>query len=520
MRLRSLAGLLPFFIALTSVACGDPDSMAVDSNPWPNGPETEKSSGGSSSGGATMVGSSSSGFVGGGLPGEKHAEVPENDFILTSQEPTSTFGVDVDTASYSLMRRDLGAGRLPASAGVRPEEYVNYFHYAYPQPTDGRPFSVNIDAAPSRFGDGLHLVRVGLQGKIIEAANRKPVNLVFLVDTSGSMNDPEKMPLVQYSLKRLTEQLRPTDTLAIVTYAGSAQTLLEPTPVTDKQKILDVVGALYGNGGTNGEGGIKRAYELAEKAKSQYSESRVVLCTDGDFNVGVTGAELVKLVADERSKGVTLTTLGFGSGNYNDADMEALADRGNGNYAYIDSTEEADRVLVTKLTSTIQMIAKDVKVQLTLSPSFISRYRLIGYENRVMENQDFVDDTKDGGELGAGHTVTAFYEVELTEAGKSGQAQGELAKVDFRYKDPDGDVSKEFATVLTPAQVAPTFDAAPADLRFAAGVIELAEILRRSKHSQGARFDDILAITEGLASGDEDRTELVHLTRSAKSLWR
>lgn len=514
MRAHSLTGLL-VLVALSSVAC----SMSDSDSGFSGAPAGKMANGGSSGYGGDSTASQIP-APGRGLPGEKHAEVTENDFIATADEPTSTFGVDVDTASYSLLRRDIDSGRLPAPAGVRPEEYVNYFHYTYPQPTDGRPFSVSIDAAPSRFGEGLHLVRVGLQGKTVDASNRKPVNLVFLVDTSGSMSAPNKLPLVKYSLTKLIDQLRPTDTLAIVTYAGAAQTLLEPTAVTDKAKIIAAIDGLSTSGGTNGEGGIRRAYELAEKAQSQYSESRVIMCTDGDFNLGVTGDELVKLVSDERSKGVTLTTLGFGEGNYNDRDMEALADRGNGNYAFIDSEAEADRVLVQKLTSTIQTIAKDVKIQLTLSPTFVSRYRLIGYENRVMANEDFADDTKDGGEIGAGHTVTAFYEVELTEAGKSGQAEGELAKVDLRYKEPQGDVSTEFATTLAPAQVAKSFDDAPADLRFAAGVIELAEILRLSKHSQGARFDDVIAITNGLAGSDPDRVQFVGLAGRAKALWR
>jgi Ca-activated chloride channel family protein len=259
--------------------------------------------------------------------------------------------------------------------------------------------------------------------------------------------------------------------------------------------------------------------KLAEKAKTPGTESRVVMCTDGDFNLGVTGNDLIKLIVEERAKNITLTTLGFGEGNYNDADMEALADRGNGNYAFIDSEAEADKVLVDKLTSTIQMIAKDVKIQVTLTPEYISRYRLIGYENRVMPNEDFSDDTKDGGEIGAGHSSTAFYEIELTAAGKAA-SQGQLVKVDFRYKAPEDSASKEFATIFTPEQIHASFDAAPADFRFAAGVIELAEILRKSKHSQGARFDDVIGLTEALTFEQADRKELVELARSAKALWR
>ena len=529
MRLGSLTVLLSLF-AVSAVACGIDDHADAETGARMYPGEGERRETNGTSGGMNSVGSSS-GSSGAAVSKPaaidgvaQQAEIRENDFISTAAQPTSTFGVDVDTASYTIMRRDLNEGRLPLQSEIRPEELVNYFRYAYPQPEAGKPFSVTVDAAPSKFGDGLHLVRVGLQGRIIDNSNRKPVNLVFLVDTSGSMGAPEKLPLVQYTLKKLTEQLRATDTLAIVTYAGEARTLLEPTTVTDKARILTAIDALRSGGSTNGEGGIKQAYALAEKAKTQDNESRVILCTDGDFNVGLTGDALVNEIVAERDKGVTLTTLGFGSSGYDDAQMESLADKGNGNYAFVDSEAEADRIVGMKLTSTIVTIAKDVKVQLTLSPNFVSRYRLIGYENRVMPNQDFTNDRKDGGEIGAGHTVTAFYEVELTEAGKNAALHqgpdGELAKVDLRYKAPADATSQEFATSLGAAKVAKSFDEAAPDFRFAAGVIELAEILRHSKHSQGARFDDIVAITQGLSNNDKDRMELVTLTESAKTLWR
>lgn len=448
-------------------------------------------------------------------------ELVDNDFVDTAVENTSTFGIDVDTGSYSLTRRAIQEKTLPAPTSVRPEEFSNYFRYDYPQPDGDRPFSVQIDGAPSTFGEGLHLLRVGLQGKKIQDAARKRANLVFLVDQSGSMQSSDKLGLVQYSLKQLTKRLEPTDTLSIVTYAGTESVLLAPTPVTDKSAVLDAIDRLTAGGGTNGEGGIRKAYALAESVKDPEGINRVVLCTDGDFNVGLTGDALVKLIEQERDSGVTLTTLGFGTGNYQDGQMEALADHGNGNYAYIDSQGEANRVLGENLVSTLQVIAKDVKVQVEFAKDAVSRYRLVGYENRVLANDDFQDDTKDAGELGAGHSVTAFYEIELTAAAKSASlVASPLATVRLRYKAPDGDVSTEFSKAVNVGQLAATFDAASPDFRFAAGVAEFAEILRHSKHSTGARFDDVLGIAAAATGGQADRAEFVTLVPGAKPLYR
>ncbi|AKU94036.1 Von Willebrand factor type A domain protein [Labilithrix luteola] len=456
-----------------------------------------------------------------GVSGETYGDTKENDFVDTVTQSTSTFAVDVDTGSYSLMRRDLVAGHLPAQAGVRPEEYVNYFKYAYPQPENGQPFAVQVDGAPSLFGEGLHLLRVGLQGKVIQDANRKPANLVFLVDVSGSMADPNKLPLVQYALKQLVKRLEATDTLSIVTYAGFESVLVPPTPVTNKSAILDAIDGLTAGGSTNGEGGIRKAYELAEQAKQPDSINRVVLCTDGDFNVGATGDALIQLIEQERDKGVTLTTLGFGAGNYNDRDMEALADHGNGNYAYIDGPGEANRVLGEKLVSTLQVIAKDVKVQVEFKPQLVTRYRLVGYENRVMSNEDFRNDGKDAGEIGAGHSVTAFYEVQLAPNAQAVSGNdGTLATVRLRYKQPDGDVATEFERPLLAGGLAPTFAEASPDFRFAAAVTEFSEILRHSKHSEGARFDDVLGLVNATSGGATDRQELGALVSTAKSIWK
>jgi Ca-activated chloride channel homolog len=510
------AHAVPFALLLALNGCSSDDSLSSGRG----APEPSSEERGSGNRGAAVGSDAEFESPVGGVSGENYEAVTENDFVDTAQQPTSTFGVDVDTGSYSLMRRDVTASRLPNKDGVRPEEYVNYFRYDYPQPTDQHPFSVTIDGAPSRFGDGLHLVRIGLQGKTIPVEQRQQANLVFLVDVSGSMTSSNKLPLVQYTLKQLVKRLEPTDTLGIVTYAGSDKVVLNPTPVVDKGTILDAIDGMVSGGSTNGEGGIRKAYQLAEQAKAQYSNNRVILCTDGDFNVGATGDELVALIEQERDKGIMLTTLGYGAGNYNDAVMEQLADHGNGNYAYIDGPGEANRVLGEKLVSTLQVIAKDVKVQVEFKPESALRYRLVGYENRVMSNDDFRNDAKDAGEIGAGHSVTAFYEVELSQAAKAGSLNdGAVATVRLRYKQPDGDVATELDRSLTVGTLAPSFDAASADLRFAAGVIEFAEILRHSKHSQGARFDDVLGIVNATSNGHTDRTELGSLVNSAKSLW-
>jgi len=451
----------------------------------------------------------------GDVSDETYGKLVENDWVETATEPVSTFGADVDTGSYSLMRRDVRAGRLPNPDSVRVEEYINYFRYDYAPPQDDKPFSVQVDGAPSPFGQGFHLLRVGLQGEVIDVAQRKPANLVFLVDVSGSMEAPDKLPLVQRLLKSLVSKLTDADTLSIVTYSGNESVLLAPTRVTDKGRINKAIDRLAAGGSTNGEGGIRKAYELAEQVKLQQqveSVNRVILCTDGDFNVGLTGSALISLIEEKREKKITLSTFGFGHGNYNARDMEGLADKGNGNYAYIDGPEEIDRIVQKRLVSTLQVIAKDTKIQLELDPAFVQRYRLVGYENRILNKEDFEDDTKDSGELGAGHSVTAFYEVELTQSAKDGQlAESPLANVKLRWKQPEGDVSTEASIPFPAKSLATSFEAASDDLRFAAATVEFAEILRRSKHSEGARFDDVLAILSGASKQDPDRVQLIEL---------
>jgi len=460
----------------------------------------------------------------GDVSDETYGKLVENDWVETATEPVSTFGADVDTGSYSLMRRDVRAGRLPNPDSVRVEEYINYFRYDYAPPQDDKPFSVQVDGAPSPFGQGFHLLRVGLQGEVIDVAQRKPANLVFLVDGSGSMEAPDKLPLEQRLLKSLVTKMTDADTLTTVTNSGNESEILAPTPPTDKGRNTKAIDRLAAGGSTNGEGGIRKAYELAEQVKLQQqveSVNRVILCTDGDFNVGLTGSALISLIEEKREKKITLSTFGFGHGNYNARDMEGLADKGNGNYAYIDGPEEIDRIVQKRLVSTLQVIAKDTKIQLELDPAFVQRYRLVGYENRILNKEEFEDDTKDSGELGAGHSVTAFYEVELTQSAKDGQlAESPLANVKLRWKQPEGDVSTEASIPFPAKSLATSFEAASDDLRFAAATVEFAEILRRSKHSEGARFDDVLAILSGASKQDPDRVQLIELVKRAKSIRR
>jgi Ca-activated chloride channel family protein len=446
--------------------------------------------------------------------GESYQDYGENDFVDTATENTSTFGADVDTASYTIMRRDILAGRLPAKDSVRVEEYVNYFRLDDAAPTEG-PFSLSLEMAPSFFGeDGQKLLRIGIKGKEIPIEERDPANLVFLVDVSGSMHDWNKLPLVQWSLKQLVQKLAPTDTLGIAVYASAQGAVMQPTPVQNKGKVLEAIDAMQASGSTNGEGGIRLAYQMAESAFRPGGTNRVVICTDGDFNVGLTGNALVALIEEYRSKGIFLTMLGFGQGNLNDATMEQLADKGNGNYAYIDSQNEALRVLGENLVSTLQVIAKDVKIQVEFDAESVSRYRLVGYENRVMSNTDFDDDMKDSGDLGAGHQVTAFYEIETV-----GQvSQGRAATVRIRYKEPAGESSELIERDFLLEDAVPSFDQATQAFRFAAAVTEYAEILRSSKHSTGARFDDILSIAQETSGGMGDREEFRELVVKASDL--
>ena len=452
----------------------------------------------------------------GGPPDEPVEPPVANPFIETSEENTSTFSVDVDTASYTIMRMDLENGHLPDPDGVRVEEYVNYFNFYYPQPTDEHPFSINLDAAPSYFGEDYTLLRIGLQGFEVNEEDRKDANLVFLVDVSGSMGGAAKLSLVKFFLTTLVDHLQPTDTLGIVVYAGSDAVLLDPTPVQDKATIKAAINNLGSGGGTAGAAGIATAYQLAEGAMKDGGINRVILCTDGDFNIGITGTALIEKIEEYREKGVTLSVFGFGMSNYNDVQMEQLADNGNGNYGFIDSQDEVMHVIEEKLMGVLQVIAKDVKIQLEFNADTVFAWRLLGYENRVMENQEFTDDKKDAGEIGSGHNVTAFYELEMVPEYEDAL----LADVRFRYKQPEGIESIELLRTFDTTAIEDSFEAAASDFRFGAAVVEFAEILRLSEYSDGARFDEVYDIAHDAGGLETDeRAEFLDLVELAESYW-
>jgi Ca-activated chloride channel homolog len=468
--------------------------------------------------------------------GERYAEIDENPFLEASRAPLSTFSIDVDTASYSNTRRFITDGQLPPRDAVRVEELVNYFSYDYPQPAGDAPFSVTTEVAECPWNTQHKLVHIGLQGRRVSNEDAPPANLVFLVDVSGSMQDARKLPLVKSGLRMLAEQLTSRDRVAVVVYAGSSGLALPSTPGDQRGEIVAALDRLEAGGSTNGGSGINLAYRVAEENFIRGGTNRVILATDGDFNVGVTGdEELVRLVEQKRQGGVFLSVLGFGTGNLNDSMMEKLADKGDGNYAYIDSESEARKALGEQAGGTLLAIAKDVKIQVEFNPRLVAGYRLIGYENRLLAAKDFNDDRKDAGEIGSGHTVTALYEVvpagqklenpgvdELKYARPSEQTQGtgsgELLTVKLRYKEPDGDVSKPLNVGVADSRAA--YANASADFRFAAAVAEFGMLLRGSRYKGQASYDSAAQLARASVGADlrGRRTEFVRLVESARSL--
>jgi len=465
---------------------------------------------------------------------DKFTTIVQNAFKVVREEPVSTFSIDVDTASYSWVRASLSQNVLPQPDSVRTEEMVNYFPYDYAAPTGAQqPFTTSVATMPSPWSAGRKLVRIGIKGYSIHRATRPRANLVFLIDTSGSMQEPNKLPLVQRSLDMLLDELDPRDTVAIVTYAGYAGTALEPTPASQKSKIRSVIDGLGAGGSTAGAEGIRQAYALAEANLDPNGVNRVILATDGDFNVGITNQDELKgYIERERSKGVFLSVLGFGMGNYNDALMQALAQNGNGAAAYIDTLSEARKTLVEEASSTLFPIAKDVKIQVEFNPATVSEYRLIGYETRMLNRDDFDNDKVDAGDVGSGQTVTALYE--LVPAGgprtiadlryarpiAAGPARnGELGFVRIRYKLPKSDVSRLISTPIDRRSEFASFAAAPQDARFAVGVAAFAELLRGGKYNGSLNYDDVLRIVSAARGRDEFgyRSEFVQLVRTAKS---
>jgi Ca-activated chloride channel homolog len=468
--------------------------------------------------------------------GESYAKIEENPFLETSRAPLSTFSIDVDTASYSNTRRFLNEGRLPPKDAVRIEELVNYFSYDYPQPAASAPFSVTTEVADCPWNARHRLVHIGLQGRKVSTENMPPANLVFLIDVSGSMDEPLKLPLVKSSLRTLAEQLTARDRVAIVVYAGTSGLVLPSTPGDRKGEIISAIEWLEAGGSTNGGQGIQLAYRVARENFIKGGTNRVILSTDGDFNVGLTGDdELVRLIEQERESGIFLSVLGVGEGNLNDSMMEKLADKGNGNYAYIDTEAEARKALGEQVGGTLMTIAKDVKIQVEFNPRLVAGYRLIGYENRLLADRDFNDDRKDAGEIGAGHTVTALYEVvpagqpvenpgvdSLKYRQPSQEAQGagagELLTIKLRYKEPSGGASKLLSVGVVDG--GGSYRNASENFKFAASVAEFGMLLRGSRYKGQSSYDSALQLARASTGADLRgyRKEFVGLVERARSL--
>lgn len=464
---------------------------------------------------------------------ERYGAIEENGVRLVAQAPVSTFSIDVDTGSYGNVRRMLNAGRLPPPDAVRVEELVNYFPYDYAPPTDGKPFAVHVAMAPSPWSASNVLLRIGIKGQDLARASLPPANLVFLVDVSGSMESPDKLPLLKSSLKLLVGALRPQDRITLVTYAGATRVALAPTPGSEKAAITAAIDQLVAGGSTAGASGIALAYQAAQQSFIPGGINRVLLATDGDFNVGVTDIRQLKgMVEEKRKSGVSLSTLGFGTGNYNDQLMEQLADAGDGAYSYIDNLMEGNKVLVSEMSSTLATIARDVKIQVEFNPAVVREYRLIGYENRQLAREDFNNDKVDAGDIGAGHTVTALYE--LTLARGTGLVDdlryqptaqppvahaGELAHVGLRYKRPGQTASERTDVTVMPDSIRP-LASGDADFRFAAAVSGFGQVLRGGKYTGSWTLDDALALAGDARGADRFgyRGEFLKLVTLARSL--
>lgn len=475
-------------------------------------------------------------------PSEAYAYNPEQGFVRVGDQPVSTFSVDVDTASYANVRRFLQNNRLPPVDAVRIEELINYFPYRYapPAPDSSMPIAADIEAAAAPWNPAHRLVRIGLKGREFAAGERPAANLVFLIDVSGSMNAPNRLPLVRESMRMLVEQLRPDDRVAIVTYAGQSGLALPSTPVARRREIFEALDALRPGGSTHGSLGIQLAYDIARTNYVSAGLNRVILCTDGDFNVGLTSeGELVRLAEEKARSGVFLTALGFGMGNLKDATLEAIAQRGNGNYGYVDSVREARKLLIEQVEGTLATIAKDVKVQVEFNPAKVASYRLVGYENRALKREDFDNDTVDAGDIGAGHSVTALYEVVPVPATGGSVAPveplryqpppltvpkldpailAEFLTVKVRYKEPAGTESRQVD--LPFVDRGSLFEAASGDFKFAAAVAGFGQILRASPYKGEVTFDRVLTWADPGLRDDPGghRAEFVELVRMARDL--
>ncbi len=439
-----------------------------------------------------------------------------NPFVSTEDDHLSTFAIDVDNGSYTLARSYLNGGNLPPKDAVRVEEFINNFKYHYKHPSD-EAFTIAIEGAPSKFGkEHYKLIKIGIAGKKIDASKRLDANLVFVVDVSGSMGRDERLGAVRKSLRLLLDQLNPRDRVGIVVYGSSAYTVLEPTSVNERERIINAIEQLYPSGATNAEAGIRLGYQKMDRIFDSSKINRIILCSDGVANVGQTGAEgifaEIKRYAD---KGITLSAIGFGMGNYNDVLMEKLGDKGNGHYAYVDNWTEAKRVFEENLTGMLQVIARDVKIQVDFNPDVVERYRLLGYENRDVADDKFRDDKEDGGEIGSGHMVTALYEVRLKDG-----AKGDIGKVYVRYKDPMSFEVSETSRAISQSTLASAFHRTSTDFRLAAAAAEFAEILRESYWAKGSDLSDVLAVLRTIENEDsnEQIIELMNLVAQADKL--
>ncbi|WP_270214731.1 vWA domain-containing protein [Coprobacter fastidiosus] len=467
---------------------------------------------------------------------EEYSHNAENRFKSPVKDPLSTFSIDVDAASYSNIRRFINQGEMPPKDAVRIEEMINYFNYNYPKPTGNDPVRITTEVGICPWNKTHRLVQIGLKAREIESKNLPASNFVFLIDVSGSMFGPTRLELVKSSLRLLVNNLREKDRVAIVTYCGDARVALPSTPGNEKQKIKDALETLTAGGSTAGGAGIKEAYRIAQKNFIAQGNNRIILCTDGDFNVGASSeTELENLIESKRKSGIFLTVLGYGMGNYKDNKMQILAQKGNGNHAYIDNIQEANKVLVNEFGSTMYAVAKDVKLQVEFNPAKVQSYRLVGYETRILNNEDFNDDTKDAGEMGAGHTVTALYEIIPT--GISGNIPGsidplkyqtetnintqtsnssELLTVKLRYKTPEEEKSKKIEKSVTDTDK----DNVSPDFRFASAVAMFAQLLKDSDFKGEATYDKVIeTANKGLSFDPEGyRAEFVRLVQSAKGL--
>lgn len=469
-----------------------------------------------------------------GYDDEEYNKLVENAFESTKSQPLSTFSIDVDNASYSNIRRMINYGSKVDKDAVRIEEMINYFNYNYPQPDYNNPFSINTEYADSPWNHNHKLLKIGLQGKNIPMENLPTSNIIFLIDVSGSMSDENKLPLLKSSFKILINQLRPQDKVGIVVYAGSAGMVLPPTSAQEKEKIMDALNNLQAGGSTAGGAGIELAYKLAQENFVKGGNNRVVLATDGDFNVGAsTSTDLETLIQEKRKTGIFLTCLGYGMGNYKDNRLETLADKGNGNYAYIDNIQEANKFLGREFAGSMYAIAKDVKIQIEFNPKFVKSYRLIGYENRKLRNEDFANDKIDAGELGSGHTVTALYEVipsgvnsefapkenklkysALTNSQNFGD---ELATIKFRYKKPDGEKSMEITKII---QNSESTDQPSSDFKFSSSVAWFGLVLRKSEYIKNKDLNSIINLAKQGKANDENgyRSEFIRLVEAYKTI--